>query len=476
MVESLDKLICSYPCSLQNAVETINNSGLGICFIITHKRELIGVLSDGDVRRALLKGHELFEPVDVAINKNFVSCDINSSDSAIGNAVSKISNYVPLIDENNLLVDFASPRRRRGIPVLEPRFSGNELEYLTDCVKSGWISSQGQYIGRFEKEFEKYFTGTHALSVSNGTTALHLALAALGIKEGDEVILPTLTFAASANAVIYCGATPVFCDVDESMNMDLEKLKTLVSSRTKAILIVHLYGRCTNMRKLSKFCKDQNLLLVEDCAESFGTSWDRKLVGTYGDAATFSFFGNKTITTGEGGMVLFKQSDIAQFAKTLRDHGMSKTKRYWHEHVGFNYRMTNMQAAVGLAQIERSAEILQQKRAVFEAYREAFENCSYFTYVANERPSEHCSNWLFVVVLNTDFIRDNVMDALRLCGIDSRPVFYPLHTMPPYLKYKRSNCELAENMSQQGICLPSSATLTKDDLDYICVKLLGILS
>ena len=251
------------------------------------------------------------------------------------------------------------------IPIYAPNLSGNEKKYVLDCLDSTWISSKGEYINRFETAFASYIDSKHAASVCNGTVALHLALVALGIGPDDEVIVPTLTYIASVNSIVYTGAKPVFVDsLASSWQMDTEDVKRKITAKTKAILCVHLYGQACNMDELVKIAKENNLYLIEDCAEAIGSKYKNQHVGTFGDVATFSFFGNKTITTGEGGMVTTNDETIHDRLVHFKGQGLAKHREYWHDVVGYNYRMTNICAAIGLAQLERVEEVLKRKKEI----------------------------------------------------------------------------------------------------------------
>lgn len=249
------------------------------------------------------------------------------------------------------------------IPVYQPFLGGREKEYVNQCLDSTWISSRGEFISRFENEFARYIGAEHATTVSNGTVALHLAMAALGLGPGDEVIVPTLTYVASVNTIMQTGASVVYAEsLADTWNVSVPDIRSRITSKTKAVMVVHLYGLACDMDEVVALCKEHNLLLIEDCAEAFGSLYKDQHVGTFGDVATFSFFGNKTITTGEGGMVVSKNKDIHERACHLKSQGVSKTREYWHDELAFNYRMTNICAAIGLAQLERADEIITLKR------------------------------------------------------------------------------------------------------------------
>lgn len=462
--------------SLESAIKLIDQNGRGVCFVI-HNKKLVGILTDGDLRRALIRGVSIKQPVSMAMNKNFTSLPIDSDGNLIRKTFSSKIKIIPLCNNVGEVVDFADVQKSHRISVLEPDLSGRELEYVEDCVRSNWISSQGAYVLRFEKIFEEMHPGMYAIAVANGTVALHLALSTLGVGEGDEVIIPDLTFAATINAVLYCQATPVLCEIDsETWCLNLKEVEKLVTSKTRAILPVHLYGQPCNMDEISEFAKLNKLLLVEDCAESLGSTWNRRIVGAFGDASTFSFFGNKTITTGEGGMCLFRDKAMAKKAMVLRDHGMSPGRRYWHETVGFNYRLTNLQAAVGVAQMERFDEILSKKLQISNLYFENLRGVPGIAKLPCVRTGVTHSNWLFTIILQDEVDRDYVMHELLLRGIDTRPVFYPLHTMPPYKSYKTSYSLAHTNrISDKGLSLPTSTTIQSEEIKFISLALKEIL-
>jgi perosamine synthetase len=433
--------------------------------------KLIGVLTDGDIRRALISGKTLDTPIDEVMQKQFTAMSVLTPLQEVQEKLSSVIRHIPLLDEQGIPVDYASLTRAHRIPVMTPLLNGNELKYVSECITSGWISSQGAFVRRFEQEFANYCGIPHAVAVSNGTVALHLALEALGIGFGDEVIVPDLTFAASINAVIYTGAKPVIADVDsETWTLSPKAVRELITPKTRAIMPVHLYGHPCEMDELMIIANEYKLLVIEDCAEALGALYKGKHVGTFGHAATFSFFGNKTITTGEGGMVLFNDAASYERALILRDHGMSKQKRYWHDYVGFNYRMTNMQAAIGCAQMERLTEFIDAKRRMASVYNEGLKRHSSIT-----RPPEKDwafnGYWLYTCVINpeTGVSRDEFITKLTKNGVETRPVFYPLHAMPPYQQYISSGqtFHVTDYLSANGISLPSSVIITQDEQQSI---------
>ena len=457
--------------SLKEALELLDKSGMGTLFVLDPEEQLVGVITDGDIRRFLLEHNELQHKVDQVMNTSFVSLSVNADNASILGHISRKIKLIPLVDDSGRLVDYASIDKLHNIPISSPLLAGNELKYITECIQTNWISSQGKFVKAFENLFEEYHEGFSAIAVSNGTVALHLALEALGVGKGDEVIVPDLTFAASVNAVIYAGATPVLADVrKDTWNLDLDHVERLISPKTKAIMPVHLYGLPCAMDRIVEIAKKHQLLIVEDCAEALGSRYNDRPVGVFGDAATFSFFGNKTITTGEGGMIVFKDKKIAERAAMLRDHGMSKSRRYWHDEVGFNYRLTNMQAAVGVAQFERLHEFVDRKRKNAAIYDKYLDKVPFFKTPA-VLDGMHNSYWLytFMVTEEAPFTRDQLIEHLKNKAVETRPVFYPLHVMPPYINYgDASELENASHLSACGMSLPSAVSLTEEEVTYIC--------
>ena len=347
------------------------------------------------------------------------------------------------------------------IPVYQPDLTGKERDYVLECLDSTWISSKGRFIQEFEKGFADFVGAPHAATAGNGTVALHLALLALGIGPGDEVIVPTLTYIASVNAIRYVGATPVFCDsLPDTWQMDPADVERRVTPRTRALMAVHLYGGACDMPALHAICRTHGLRLVEDCAEAIGTRLDGRHVGTFGDIATFSFFGNKTITTGEGGMVVCGEPGLDNLVRRLRGQGLAGNREYWHDLVGYNYRMTNICAAIGLAQLERVDSILDQKRRLAASYQHALAEVPVAFQGATA--GEESSNWMVTILVPDAAQRDPLRHELLDRGIETRPVFHPVHQMPMY----RTNeaFPVATDVAGRGINLPSWHSLADADV------------
>jgi perosamine synthetase len=339
------------------------------------------------------------------------------------------------------------------IPVYQPSLRGNEKAYVNECLDSSWISSKGRFIGLFEEGFRRYVEARYAASVCNGTVAIHLALLALGLGPGDEVIVPTFTYIASVNPIVYVGATPVFADSERgSWQLDPAEVARRITPRSRAVVVPHLYGHPADMGALMALARAHNLFVIEDCAEAFGTRIGGQHVGTFGDVGTFSFFGNKTISTGEGGMVVTGDATLFDRMLRFKGQGLARHRTYWHDIVGYNYRMTNICAAIGLAQLERADELLARKHALAMHYDRLVADLP----VEPHRPAREGithSFWMYSLLL-PDGLRDTAMERMAADGIETRPAFYPVHTMPMYSqRYERHR--VAEELARRGINLPS---------------------
>jgi perosamine synthetase len=358
------------------------------------------------------------------------------------------------------------------IPVYQPSISDLEKKYVNDCLDSGWISSKGKYVSLFEESFSKKIGIEYTASVCNGTVALHLALLSLGIGPGDEVIVPTFTYIASVNAITYCGATPVFVDcLADSWQADPEDIKKKITNKTKAIMVVHLYGQPCDMDSICSISKEHSLFLVEDCAEAFGSYYKGKHVGTFGDVATFSFFGNKTITAGEGGAVITNNETLHRRTVHFRSQGLAEHRQYWHDVVGYNYRMTNIACAIAYAQLQRSDNFIKRKREIANYYINCFKDTR--VSVHQEQPDTIHSYWMNSVLLPINQEkRDDMRKYLDSKGIETRPLFYPVHTMPMF-SHKYQSHKVSENISGRGFNIPSYPDLTEENLKYICDTILS---
>jgi len=363
---------------------------------------------------------------------------------------------------------------RRNIPVAAPALVGNENRYVNDCLETNWISSNGSYISRFEEAFANYIGVNHAISCCNGTAAIHLALLALGIGPGDEVIVPTLTFVATANAVRYTGADVVLVDCEpESWNIDTNKLEVMITRKTKAIIPVPLYGHPCDMDPIIALSRKHGLYVIEDAAEAIGGRYKGRLCGSMAHISTFSFYGNKTITTGEGGMVVTNDDQLATKIRLYQGQGMDSEKRYWFPVVGHNYRMTNIEAAIGLAQLENIDMFLEKRKTIARLYNYYLADLQGLTLPVEKSYAAH-SYWMYSILVEDDFAhsRDETMALLAMNGVDTRPFFYPMHCMPVYKSAYHQDLKVAEEVASRGINLPTFYNLTEEDIQYIASTLL----
>lgn len=362
----------------------------------------------------------------------------------------------------------SSERSSDFIPAYEPLLDGHEEEYVLDAVRSTWISYAGEYCQRFETGFADFCGVKHAIVTCNGTVSLHLALHALGVGPGDEVILPALTFVATANAIHYTGATPIFADVDyETWTLDPTDVAHKVSSQTKVIIPVHLYGHPAPMAELEEIADTHDLILLEDAAQSHGASYDGRRTGSLSKIASFSLMANKIITTGEGGVLTTNDDALMERCRHLRDHAMPPERRYWHDEIGFNYRMTNLQAAIGVAQLERAESFILRKRQIAQLYDLQL---AHLPGIQTPVERANCTNvyWMYSILVEDRYPlnRDELIIALRERSIDSRPFFHALDTLPSYRSERL--CPTSQDLGLRGLSLPSAPTLTDEQILYIC--------
>jgi perosamine synthetase len=359
------------------------------------------------------------------------------------------------------------------IPVSAPSLLGNEKTYVNECLDTTWISSIGRFIEEFERRFAEYCGVEHAVSCVNGTVALHLALLGIGVGPGDEVLVPSLTYVASANAVRYCGAEPVFVDSDRrTWNLDPDDVRRKITPRTRAVMAVHLYGKPAAIGEIREIAHAAGIRVVEDAAEAIGAAWHGRLVGGLSDVAAFSFFGNKVITCGEGGMVLSSDGDRARTIRQLKGQGQAFDRRYWFPIVGYNYRMTNIQAALGLAQLEKVGVYLAARDEIERWYVQELEGHPDVILRAREA-DERSVCWLFSAVLphHAGEARDEVMARMHRRGVDTRPFFYPCHTLPPYQGGRPADCPQAEWLGARGLSLPTWVGMTREHVRRVSATL-----
>lgn len=362
------------------------------------------------------------------------------------------------------------------IPVCEPALLGKEEEYVSDCIRTGWISSSGKYVSKFEEEFAQYCGCKYGVAVCNGTVALHLALVSLGIGKGDEVIIPTFTMAASAYAVCYTGAMPVFVDADkDSWNIDTEKIEEKITKKTRAIMPVHLFGNPCNMDKIIKLAKQYNLYIVEDSAQAHGAEYKGKKTGSFSDIAGFSFFANKNLTTGEGGMVVTNDKSLYDSARYFKNmcFPLDAPRVYEHANIGFNYRMSNLHAAIGLAQTEKADMYRNMRINNHNLYKKYLKNVEGITFQKDEENSLNVA-WMNAILIDPEkygHTKKELIAHLKEKNIETRLLFTGMHKQTFLINYGcnvNGSYPISDNLTKNGFYLPSASTLKEETIKYIC--------
>jgi len=359
------------------------------------------------------------------------------------------------------------------IPVCAPKISQLEADYVLECIRSTWISSTSEYVTKFENKFARYCGCKYGVATNSGTTALHLALATLGIGSSDEVVLPTFTMIATANAVAYTGARPVLVDAElNTWNIDTSKIREKITKRTRVIMPVHTYGHPTDMDPIMELADRHGLFVVEDAAEAHGAKYKGKMAGSIGDMGCFSFYANKIITTGEGGMIITNNEELAEKARWLRGLAFGQHGRHFHhEALGFNYRISALQAAFGLAQLEKIEKFVLIRRDNAKLYNSLLSEIGDKITLPPEASWARNVFWMYSILIQERFgmSRDDLMKKLELDGIETRTFFYPIHSQPIYAgQYTKEKFPLADELSRKGMNLPSGNCLTAEEIEYVC--------
>lgn len=367
------------------------------------------------------------------------------------------------------------------IPVNEPLLDGNEKKYLNQCIDTGWISSEGPFIREFEEKMAAQVSRKHGIAVCNGSVALDAAIIALGIGKDDEVIMPTFTIISCAAAIVRVGAIPVLVDcLADDWNIDVHAIERKITKRTKAIMVVHIYGLPVNMDAVLALASKHGLKVIEDAAEQHGQTYNGNAIGSFGDISTFSFYPNKHITTGEGGMIVTDDDKLAETCRSLRNLCFVPQKRFLHYELGFNFRMTNLQAALGVAQLERLDEFIAKKRAIGKRYTELLKDVTGIQLPLPVKLGNSNIYWVYAIVLteSVPFDAEQAMKMLAEKKIGTRPFFWPMHEQPVFQQmglFKNEKYPVAENVARRGFYLPSGLALKLTDIDIVCEELRSIL-
>jgi perosamine synthetase len=461
-----EDFVCDAAESPIAAIEKCLDNGLGACLVVDGRR-YIGRVSLDELGRAALDG-ALLTPT--------VGQHLHAFASRLSNTAPADSDGLqPVLDGAGELIGVTVDRATQRIQIARPDMTHREFRAVLNAFLSSWISSKGPYVEKFEEDFSRFVDTRHGVAVSNGTVALHLALVALGIGPGDEVIVPDLTFAATINAVLYCGATPVIVDVDaQTWSMSLASIECACTERTKAIIPVHLYGRPAEMGPISAFAARHGIAVVEDCAEAHGARYAGRPVGKFGDISCFSFYANKIVATGEGGMCVTDSDELADMLRLLRGHGMSPGRPYWHDRVGFNYRLTNLQASIGHGQLQHVQETLQRNEEIAESYRVALGRIPGVRFPPEMDGVYSPVVWLASVLVPAER-RSALLAAAAAADIEMRPFFHSLSTLPPYATWAR-RCPNSLALSATGVNLPTSRAVDTQAVDRIAEVFRNVLA
>lgn len=434
--------VCTTSDSLWVGVEKALDNSFGFVFVTDAAGVLSGYATLSHMRAAIRKGGHLH-----ALKLGDLAAAWGSANDPLG--------VEPVLDNGGRITGIDMSGKQPFLAVSEPDLTHHEMRNVLDAFLSTWISSTGDYIRQFERDFAAKVGMEHGVATSNGTVSLHLALVALGIGEGDEVIVPDLTFAASANTVIHAGARPVLVDVDPTTwCMSVEAFEKAITPRTRAVMPVHVFGRPAPMTEIRDLAKARGIYVIEDAAEAHGAKYDGQQVGSFSDVASFSFFANKIITTGEGGICLTNDADLAARMRMLRDHGMRPERRYWHDEPGFNYRMTNLQASIGVAQLARMDELLAMRASVHASYRRALSGMPGVAFPPEMDVRAVPVTWFSCALTPADK-RAQLIAACKDVDTDLRPFFHGLSAMPAYRRYARK-CPNSSMLSKSGVNLPTS--------------------
>ena len=490
----LKSLLISKNTNITQAMQKLDQTAENILFVVNENCKLLATLVDGDIRRGIIRGLKLTHTIERVMKTDFISINESNPNKhklAVEYMRKKMINRIPVISENGVIKDVISwTDYLSHISVSEPNFAGNELKYIKECIDTKWVSSVGKYVDLFEECIANFTGSKYAVACVNGTAALQVSLRLVGVVPGDEVILPTLTFIAPVNAVRYLNADPVFMDADEYYNLDVEKTIQFLKEETKfekgftinkatnkritAIIPVHVFGNAVDLEPLLEICADRNIFVVEDAAESIGTSYTKdrlagKHTGTIGSVGCFSFNGNKIITTGGGGMILTDDVVMAEKARYLTTQARDSPVYYIHDEVGYNFRLTNIQAAMGVAQLEQLPKFLQRKKEIYHTYKEKAELIAGL-HIADV--PEYADNNRWMIPLQIDKIvygkdREELMAHLADNKIETRPVWWLNHKQKPYKCCRSYQIEKAEDLLANTLNIPSSVNITEDQINSV---------
>lgn len=471
--------------SIRKVMECINKTGIGGIAIVTDsKKRLLGVVTDGDLRRALIANKNLETPINSIMTKNPIKMPEGTSATELLEVmINKNISQIPIVNEKNVLVDVTLLSELKSIPLSSPDITKREIEIINQVLSTPCLSI-GPKIIEFEKKMAEYIGAKYAVAVNSGTSALHLCIRSLGIKDGDEVITTSFSFIASANCILYERAKPVFVDIDaKTLCIDTERIEKKITRRTKAILPVHVFGHPCEMDRIMEIAKRYGLAIIEDACEAIGSDYKGKKAGSFGDVGVFAFYPNKQITTAEGGMIVTNDENIAKLCRSMRNQGRDEHSGWLsHSRLGYNYRMSELSASMGVVQMERVDEILDKRRKVASIYNKKLKNIDGIK-TPFVSPTVNMSWFVYVVILDrkrfTGKDRNNIMHKLKSRGVSCSNYFPPIHLEPFYIKmfgYEKGNFPVTERISELTIALPFHNNLAVQEIDYVCKNLKEVIS
>lgn len=465
--------------TIKEAMEHINEGGMGIALIVAKNRKLLGVATDGDIRRALLSGKKLNSPIKNIMATNPVTASqATPATELLEIMVEKGIQQIPIVNTRSNVVDIVLLRDLKSIPLSNPDITHKEIEIINKVLSTPFLSI-GPKVKEFEKEVARYIGTKYAVAVNSGTSALHLCIRSLDIKDGDEVITTPFSFIASSNSILFERAKPVFVDIDEkTLCIDANKIEENINPKTKAILPVHIFGHPCQMDKIIAIARRYNLAVIEDACEALGTEYRGKKVGSFGEVGAFAFYPNKQITTGEGGMIVTDSEEIASSCESMRNQGRDKDDSWLcHRRLGYNYRMSELSAALGVAQMDRIEEILEKRQKVADLYNDAAGKM-HGVKIPFVAPNVKMSWFVYVIRLDQKSFsradRDGILQELKRKGIDCRDYFPPIHLEPLYVEmfgYKPGAFPVSEMVSGLTIAVPFYNNLSKKQIEHICASL-----
>lgn len=469
ITDLVQRISISASATIRDAMKAVDSGAAGFCILLDKCGAFHDLITDGDIRRALLSGNGMESKLEVIQKSKPITIHEDYDPQEAMQLLNEKCRVIPVLNQQKQVVDLLIDDSRRRISLVNPLLGEAELTNVTECIASGWISSAGRYVKEFEDNFAAFCGTRFAVSCSNGTTALHLALLALSVGPGDEVIVPSLTWISSVNAIVHAGAVPILVDSEnETWNMCPKAIEQAITGRTRAILVVHLYGHPANMPEISRIANAHDLPIVEDAAEAHGAVVGCNRVGSIGQIGCFSFFGNKIITTGEGGMVTTDSSELDAKLRMYRDHGRAPDNPYLHPVIGYNYRMTNLQAAVGVGQMGKIEQILEDRKKTAAYLDRAIGQIDGIILPPRASWAENVF-WLYSIVLDSEVFpmeRDELMRRLAARGVETRTFFVPAHKQPPYA-YAKGAFPIADSLSGSGISLPTPSRFDPRVLDRL---------